>query len=74
MTKGRKGMSPITTKIILFFLKYTQLWTLRDVVEGEKRRVAADKESRAEMRVAEANTLENLMDGFGLEDYRSKRN
>ena len=63
MTKRRKGMSPITTEMILFLKKNRDLWDLRDVVEADKKRVAADKESRAERRIAEANSLEILMEG-----------
>ena len=49
MTKRRKGMSPITTEMILFLKKNRDLWEKRDVVEADKRRVAADKESRTEL-------------------------
>ena len=57
-------MSPITTEMILFLKKNRDPWDLRDVVEADKRRVAADKESRAEKRIAEANSLEILMEGL----------
>ena len=61
MKKRCKGICLITTEIILILKKNKDLWTLKDVVEADKRRVVADKESHAEKRIAEATSLEILM-------------
>ena len=61
MTKRCKGICPIITKLILLLKNKKDLWTLKYFVEAGTRRVAADKESRAEKRIAEATSLEILM-------------
>ena len=65
MTKRCKGIYPITTEKILILKKNKVLWTLKDVVRADKRRVVADKENRAEKRITEATSLEILMKPHG---------
>ena len=47
--------------MILLLKKNKDLWILKVVVDAKKRRVVTDKESLAEKRIAEATSLELLM-------------
>lgn len=75
LRKRRQGMSPRTLEMILFLKENRDLWDIKDVVEADRRRRAANKESRAAKRIAETEELENLAESLGLlEKSTEKKN
>ena len=66
LRKRRQGMSPRTLEMILFLKENHDLWDIKDVVEANRRRKAANKESRAAKRIAEEEDNEALATALGL--------
>ena len=52
--------------MILFLKENHDLWDIKDVVEANRRRKAANKESRAAKRIAEEEDNEALATALGL--------
>ena len=67
MPKRRQGMMPITIELIIFLKMNRDLWDLEDVIQANRNRQKADKESRAEKKTEEDQQLVKLLQEFELE-------
>ena len=74
LRKRRQGMSPRTLEMILFLKENRDLWDIRDVHEADSRRKAANKESRAAKRIAEAEEDEQMAVTLGLINLNQNNN